>query len=794
MSTVQTVDRAGARHADVDRVRAAKRAQTTVTDWFFVQEIVVEERTALERDGRDPDAPGGAAELLCRVARRMPLSLVDGAAIAGSQDCAFSPSYALINPAFRVETFAGYCDPTAIYADIHPGDAPGLTRERIDRVRAYWEGTRYVKDLQAIYARTGAETKEVAYFVEPVTGHTIPDMRPYLEHGIDAMRLRAEENGTAYGRAMARSLEAATILAARYRELALAEASAATDEADARRLEAMADVLSRVPARGAHTLHEAVQSFALLWQVMVLEQAPNPYAFSVGSLDRILAPYYDPARESRDEAVALVRHLLTFFQVGNRCWAISQNVMVGGRDSDGRDLTSEMTQVCLDAFFMSSDPQPALSVKVHARTPEEVYRALGRFFFTPGHSTPSLFNDDVVFELLGRQGVAREDLPDYSIAGCQEPLIMGKSSLNTTNTWLNLAKVLELALNDGRSLISGEKLGPDWSELQYAGRDDVYARLEEAFFATLDRVLPRMRDAGNACTRLLGECKPVPFTSSVMDGFATWRDMRDPEAPGARYTGSGCLIHGMAVVADSLHAVRRALETGAFDAEAIERALRREFEGDEELRAFLSRQDKFGNDAEAVDAVAVRLVEEVSARVSRLENPAGDAYLPDWSTPSTHLLYGYWVGATPDGRGAREMLSYGLDPRVGMMANGFPGRLMSAWKLPYLSTRGGYASHVGVSLSGAPAGDLETRGLWMRDEVIEPLFRLRDGATVAPYYVYFNVDDADHLRRVLADPATHAPGGVYIMRIHGTFVNFLDLSPAIQEDIIRRLDLARGAA
>jgi len=27
------------------------------------------------------------------------------------------------------------------------------------------------------------------------------------------------------------------------------------------------------------------------------------------------------------------------------------------------------------------------------------------------------------------------------------------------------------------------------------------------------------------------------------------------------------------------------------------------------------------------------------------------------------------------------------------------------------------------------------------------------------------------------------------MRIHGTFVNFLDLSPEIQQDIITRLDL-----
>ena len=44
------------------------------------------------------------------------------------------------------------------------------------------------------------------------------------------------------------------------------------------------------------------------------------------------------------------------------------------------------------------------------------------------------------------------------------------------------------------------------------------------------------------------------------------------------------------------------------------------------------------------------------------------------------------------------------------------------------------------------------------------------------------------LRKVLAEPKKYAPSGVYIMRIHGTFVNFLDLSPAIQNDIITRLD------
>ena len=54
--------------------------------------------------------------------------------------------------------------------------------------------------------------------------------------------------------------------------------------------------------------------------------------------------------------------------------------------------------------------------------------------------------------------------------------------------------------------------------------------------------------------------------------------------------------------------------------------------------------------------------------------------------------------------------------------------------------------------------------------------------------VYFNVDSANHLRQVLENPKKYAPTGIYIMRIHGTFVNFLDLSPAIQEDIIMRLE------
>ena len=78
--------------------------------------------------------------------------------------------------------------------------------------------------------------------------------------------------------------------------------------------------------------------------------------------------------------------------------------------------------------------------------------------------------------------------------------------------------------------------------------------------------------------------------------------------------------------------------------------------------------------------------------------------------------------------------------------------------------------------------------------VIQPLFfNEQNPNPVSPFYLYVNVTTPDTLRKVLAQPEKYAPSGVYIMRIHGTFVNFLDLSPAIQADIIKRLDLESTA-
>ena len=739
--------------------------------WFIAKEteMLVDEKY------KDCAPSVKKAHLLCEVLQKMPLFISDNAIFVGTQRDAFAKSYALINPSFTVEGFSGYCDPMAIYNDIQPNEE--FSCERIDKVRSFTAKSEMVKQLNETYKKAENYTKEVVFFVEQVTGHIIPDFRYALKHGVDAMIAEAEAKDGEFFEAAAIALRGVKILIGRYLGIITKQKKSADSQRKAE-LELLESALLQIRDGGARDLYEAIQLYILLWTVMCLEQAPNPYAFSVGNADRIFEPYRNGL--SRKDASALFKHFLVFYNVGDRSWAISQNLLVGGRDVDGNDLTNTMSYAIMDAYYDMNLPQPILSVKLHKNTPKKLYEEMGRFFFSPGVLTPSLFNDDAMFAVLKNNGIDERDIPDYSIAGCQEPLIMGKDNGNTTNSWLNLPKLLELLLNDGCSTITGDKL----IDVAAFSLKDV----REVFYKALDKVCDDMCDAANGASRALSILK-VPFLSCFMGGLTYGADMRDTEKQGTKYNGSGCLVHGLTVLADSFVAIDEFLKKYPDGEETLKLVLKNNFEGYEDLRGFLLSSPKFGNNIEVVDNEA----REIAVRVSRLlrskKNYLGNPFRPDFSTPSTHLTYGYWVGATPDGRKSREMLGYGVDPLYGEAINGLGFRMLSNMRLPFEEFNGGYASHLGIDPKYFRGETYEQKGVEFYQNIVSPLFFNEDLDGVSPFYLYVNVTTPETLRKVLSDPQKYAPSGVYIMRIHGTFVNFLDLSPEIQEDIIKRLDL-----
>ena len=181
---------------------------------------------------------------------------------------------------------------------------------------------------------------------------------------------------------------------------------------------------------------------------------------------------------------------------------------------------------------------------------------------------------------------------------------------------------------------------------------------------------------------------------------ADGNDMRDIQHQGTPYNGSGCLIHGLSVLADSFVAIDKLLAERPEDADKLVPALRANFEGYEELHAFLKAAPKFGNNVPVVDAEAAEVANWVSDMVTARKNYLGNPFRADWSSPTTHLTYGYWVGTTPDDRFAREQLNYGVDPLF---------------------------------------------------------FNPDNPAPVAPFYLYVNVTTPETLRKVLADPQKYAP-------------------------------------
>ena len=762
-----------------------RKEHGVLNGWFLSREIAA--RADAEMGETAPELR--AAGELEQIVEELPIELSENAILAGTQRDAFAASYALINPAFQVETFRGYCDPLEVYDYATPEGE--VTKERIAAMRSHAAASENVRALSAVYQEFGEHTDEVAFFVEQVTGHMIPDFRPALRHGVRALieeiDKKLEKGGldrkhTENLTAMKRSLNCAIRLAQRYAALTHTQQQTA-DEARKAELELMERTLRRVPEYGAESLLEAMQSYVLLWQVMCLEQAPNPFAFSVGNADRIFEPYRAMEGLSREEAAALFKHFLVFFNVGERSWAISQNVLLSGKDTQGNDLTNLMSYAILDAYYDMNLPQPILSVKLHCRTPQRLYEELGRFFFTPGCLTPSLFNDDSLFETLREHGVDEQDLPDYSVAGCQEPLIMGKDNANTTNSWLNMGKVLELTLSGGVSTLTGKEIGPQ----KHYDAEYLLRNIRPIFYENLQYFAEKMRDAANGASKAIS-LLPVPFLSCFEGGLETAVDVRDTTEQGTKYNGSGCLIHGLSVVADSFVAIDHLMKERPEDAQKLIDACSCGFEGYEELRAYLRACPKYGNNTPEVDQEAAEIAERVSEMVEDLKNYLGNPFRPDWSSPSTHLLYGYWVGATPDGRGSREMLGYGIDPLFSRANSGLGFRTLSTMQLPFCRMNGGCASHFGVDPKYFTAESYEEKGVQFYERVLRPLFFNPGNPHRAPFYLYVNVTTAETLRKVLADPKKYAPSGVYIMRIHGTFVNFLDLSPAIQKDIIERLD------
>ena len=183
---------------------------------------------------------------------------------------------------------------------------------------------------------------------------------------------------------------------------------------------------------------------------------------------------------------------------------------------------------------------------------------------------------------------------------------------------------------------------------------------------------------------------------------------------------------------------------------------------------------KFGNGHEGVDRLRVDLARHIYLRFNAATGTFGGIYIPGEVIFTAHEWTGKATGATADGRRAGDVLADSAGASQGMDLDGPTALMQSVLKLPvteYLLTS------VVLNLRFLPS---IMRNSDSRDSVrrlFETFFKQ------GGMQLQINVCDAKVLRAAQADPESYKS---LIIRVGGYSDNFINISQALQDEIIER--------
>jgi len=546
-------------------------------------------------------------------------------------------------------------------------------------------------------------------------------------------------------------------------------------------LEEIARICHKVPARPAKTFWEALQSFWFIQLAIQLES--NGHSISPMRFDQYMYPYFHEDKGlTAEKAQELLDLLWIKFTEINKVrdegstkafggYPMFQNLIVGGQTRDGEDATNELSYMCLQATANTCLYQPSISIRIHDGTPESLYMKAVEVSRV-GLGMPAYYNDRFIIPALLSRGLTREDARDYGIIGCVEPQVGGKTEGWHDAAFFNMAKVVELALNDGVDPLTGKQLGLKTGDLtsfkSFENVMDAYRKQMEYFVRLL--VI-----SDNSVDIAHGERAPLPFLSSMAaDCIVKGKSLQEG---GAHYNFTGPQGVGVANVGDSLTAIKKLVfEDKAVTLADLKQALKNNFEGQEELRQMLiNRAPKYGNDNTVADEVAREGALIYCKEVEKYTNPRGGHFQPGLYPVSANVPLGGSVGATPDGRKSGTPLADGVSPVSGRDNSGPTAAVLSVSRLDHVIASNGTL----LNQKFHPSALKDEKGLRNLMAVTEALFC--SGGT----HVQYNVVSRDTLLDAQKNPDKYRG---LVVRVAGYSAFFTALDPALQNDIIARTE------
>ena len=652
------------------------------------------------------------------------------------------------------------------------------------------------KDMDAYFKKASRLNEKGFGTASSVGGHLIPNYAKAMTIGMkglaDEYRAILKGDLTPEHREFVESLilscETARDVGLRYANKA--KALAATEE-DSRRKEELAriaEMLERVPWDAPTTFWEALQS---LWIVHMLVMAAESYpgaGLSHGRWDQYMYPFYkkdiEDGKLTREEAKELlhcywIKHNYVYDYQGRLGInqginsSFGQLITLSGCGPNGEDLTNGLTWLALEVIEEMNMFEPKPNIRLHKNTPQEFLVRVAEIV-SRAQGSPFLMNfDEHSIDGLVWQGVPREDAWDYGIVGCLENTMQGNDRSDTVDVNINLAKAVELALNNGKDAASGEQFGSK------TGDPLTFTTFDEFFNAVkiqLKALVELMIDAGNMADTVRAKYQPVPYLSALMDECAI--KGKDVNEGGTTWNFNTLEGMGIATLADSVAAVKKMV----FDEKRITMkellaAIDANYEGHEEIRQLLrSKVPKFGNDDDYVDEIARELSVFWAEEAIKHENPyTGRRYRAGYLSWNYYVPLAPLTSATPDGRRRGEFLSGGVGAVQGMDATGPTASIRSVGKLNLQTVPNGASQTITISPS-----------MVKTPEHIEKLAALlRAYNEVGGTALQINVIDAETLRDAQKNPDAYSN---LMVRVTGYNAFFTQVGRELQEEIITRTE------
>lgn len=580
-----------------------------------------------------------------------------------------------------------------------------------------------------------------------------------------------------------RTLNAVNAFAHRYSTLAQQMAEKEQDPSRREELLKIAKVCARVPAEPAETFWEATQTF---WFVqMLIQMETDGTGVSTERYDEIVYPYYKKEKNAGTitplQAQELIECLwIKFWETMNvydldnatyfSGYSLGQILTIGGVDRMGRDDTNEITYLCMDAEENINLAQPNLAVRINRNTPDEFLHKVCRHI-SQGSGKPHLFNDEVIIPALLGDGCTLEDAREYTLIGCVESGIAGKMNAWANISMFNLAKCLELALNDGVCMLTGKQVGVKTGTIEdmHSLQDIIQAYYTQVAFFVRNMII-----CANAIDIAHQKILPLPFLSALFDDCV--EKGMDVTRGGAKYNFSGPQGVGVADVADSLMALKKLVfEEKKYSLSDFHRAMMDNFEGWTRLANDIDSVAKYGNDNDEVDAIATAIGRQYCEEVAKYRNPRGGKYRAGLYPVSANVPMGMDVGAMPNGRKSGKPLADGVSPSAGADMEGPTAVVKSVAKLDHVKASNGTLLNMKFSPD-----------ILQTDEQIEHFMNLiRTYFELGGWHVQFNVVSAETLRAAQANPAEYRD---LLVRVAGYSAFFVDLDKSLQENIIARTE------